>query len=106
MSMRVISDVEMERILQEEPDEKVVMDAVRQYRAQHDREDKDRICQLLLPALKATRYCSSLKDLRYEKQDNSEEVVTAVWESNSVTKVNVSADSGIAMIRDILQALR
>jgi len=103
MSMRVISDAEMERILQEEPDERKVMEAVHRYCAQG--EDKDRICQLLCATLKATRHCSDLRELRYEVDDDDEEYVAAIWESNRKTRVCVSADSGIAMIRDILRAL-
>ena len=104
MSMKVITEKEMERILQEEPDEKVVMDAVRRYRAQHI-EDKDRICQLLCDTLKATREHRDLQGLYYQMLDNGDELVTVCW-SDGGTTVNVTADSGIAMIRDILRAIK
>lgn len=98
-----ISDVEMERILQEEPDEEKVLEAVRRYRAQH--EDKELICQLLRATLKATREHSDLQGLYYQKLDNGDELVTVSW-SEGGTTVNVTADSGIAMIRDILRAIK
>lgn len=99
-----ISDAEMERILQEEPDEKVVMDAVRRYRAQQH-EDKDLICQLLGATLKATRAHRDLLGLYYQEHDNDERTVTAAWTEGRSKIICVTADSGIAMIRDILRAL-
>ena len=99
-----ISDVEMERILQEEPDEKKVLEAVRRYRAQH--EDKDLICQLLGATLKATRAHRDLQGLYYQKIDSGDELVTVRWSGGGTTVVNVTADSGIAMICDILRAIK
>ena len=102
----MITEKEMERILQEEPDEKVVFEAVRKYRAQHAHEDKDLICQLLCAALKATREHKDLQELYYQKLDSGDETVTVRWSCGGTTVVNVTADSGIAMIRDILQAIK
>lgn len=60
-------------------------------------EDKQAICQLLLAALQKTRAYHDLADLRYEPS-----TVTAKFTSGGYRRVNVGADSGIAMIHDIL----
>ena len=99
----MISDREMERILREEPDEDKVLQAIHEYRAQHI-EDKQYICNLLCAALRATRDQHDLKSLTYQEIGPDEQQVTIAWE-NGGTSVNVSMDSGIAMMRDILKAL-
>lgn len=60
-------------------------------------EDKQAICRLLLAALQKTRAYHDLTDLRYEPS-----TVTAKFTSGGYRRVNVGADSGIAMIHDIL----
>lgn len=65
-------------------------------------EDKQKILDLLLPALQATRDQHDLIELRY---DRSVEAVFVVYEHGAFP-VNVHADSGIAMIRDILRAMQ
>ena len=69
------------------------------------REDKDLICKELAKLLKLTRNQSDLKALRYEILDNNEEIVTVEWEGGCRKVVNVSMDSGTAMIRDIMHAI-
>lgn len=64
-------------------------------------ENKQKILDLLLPALKATRDQYDLEELRF---DPDKEVVDVVYE-NGVLHVNVACDSGIAMIRDVLRAI-
>ena len=68
-------------------------------------EDKDYIVQLFLKALQATGNQQDLKAARYEILDNNDEIVTLEWANGYQKKVNVSADSGIALMRDILAAL-
>lgn len=63
-------------------------------------EDKQIICDLLLPALQATRSLFDLKKLQY---DPDKEIVTAYFDNDWTKVVNVSADSGIAMIKDIIK---
>lgn len=107
MSMKVITEKEMERILQEEPDEAKVFEAVRKYRAQREEgEDKDEICELLCKTLQATRQHRDLEAIHYQMLDNGDETVTVKWSKGGTTIVNVTADSGIAMIRDILRAIK
>lgn len=99
-----MTDREIERILQEEPDEAKVIEAVKEYRQERRFEDKQLICDLLLTTLKATRDQHDLKNLIYQRTSPDDEMVSIVWE-NGGTSVNVSMDSGIAMIRDILRAI-
>lgn len=63
------------------------------------REDKQKICRLFLKTLQATRYFYDLVDLRF---DPEKEIVTAVFDNGHTTTANVAMDSGIAMIKDIL----
>lgn len=63
-------------------------------------EDKSEICKRLCKTLQATRFGSDLIDIRYSKK-NDDEVVDLVF-LGGVRKVNVSLDSGAAMIKDIV----
>lgn len=66
-------------------------------------EDKQHILDLLLPALQATRDLEDLQGLAYDKEA---EAVTATFSSGGAKRANVACDSGIAMIRDVLEALK
>lgn len=117
-----MKDKQLEQILQEEPDEAKVAQAVKQYREERylakvakeyreehhshvDWENKQLICDLLCAALKVTRDQQDLQSLTYHYNGPDDQMVTIAW-SEGGTSVNVSMDSGIAMIRDILKALR
>lgn len=63
------------------------------------REDKQKILDLLLPALQATR---NLHDLRSLELDAEQELVYATFESGYQKIANVAGDSGTSMIRDII----
>ena len=65
-------------------------------------EDKQRICSALAPVLRLTRHLDDLVSLHY---DPKTEKVEATFLNGSVKRVNVAADSGIAMIRDIIQQI-
>lgn len=115
-----MTEAYLEQILQEEPDEMKVAQAVKKYREEHylakvakeyrdehyhvDREDKQLICDLLCAALKATRDQQDLQSLTYHFKGLDDQEVKIAW-SKGGTSVDVSADSGIAMIRDILRAI-
>ena len=64
-------------------------------------ENKQHICDLLLPTLQATRNLFDLVSLEYRKGDYREEVV-ATFASGFAKSANVSMDSGTSMIRDII----
>lgn len=65
------------------------------------KEDKETICKLLCVALQKTRGVADLVSLDY---DSESEIVTAIFESG-IKKINVAMDSGMAMIRDIVNRL-
>lgn len=65
-------------------------------------EDKKEICKALLPVLQKTRGLCDLTDLKYKKLGPDQEIVTAIFENGATRKINVSIDSGLAMIRDIM----
>lgn len=65
-------------------------------------EDKQKICDRLLPALQATRNLSDLVGLTY---DGKEEVVHAKFAYGAVKSANVAMDSGTTMIRDIIKQI-
>lgn len=62
-------------------------------------ENKQRILDLLLPALRATRNLHDLWDLRYDPKTDT---VTAVFENGSEKHAHVAMDSGTSMIRDVI----
>ena len=68
-------------------------------------EDKTKICEMLLPVLQHTRNLSDLADLKYEKRIDGFEVVTATYTNGFSREVNVSLDSGTAMISDIIRQI-
>lgn len=68
-------------------------------------EDKTLICDALMQTLRLTRNHRNLVELRYEKLSDSEERVTAIWDKGGFKVINVSLDSGSAMIRDIMRQI-
>lgn len=62
-------------------------------------EDRQKICDLLLPALQATRNLYDLTKLEYDAET---EMVYATFTSGYTKRANVAADSGASMIRDII----
>lgn len=103
-----MTDREIERILQEEPDEEKVAAAVREYRAEHytPAEDKQAICDELCETLRLTRDGRDLKQLTYVcDYQKHNETVRIEFMSGYARIANVTADSGTALIRDVLKAL-
>jgi len=68
-------------------------------------DDKQAICNLLLTTLQATRAHQNLKSLSYQMHENNDETVTASFENQSNITINVSCDSGIALIRDVIAGI-
>lgn len=69
------------------------------------REDKQLICDKLCDALQHTSAFWDLMSLTYKNLGNCTEIVTADFLSGKKI-INVSIDSGYAMIRDIVEGLR
>lgn len=68
-------------------------------------EDKRKICQLLYATLKATKDQCKLKDILYVKYAEDEELATLYYENGHKKDINVTGDSGIQVIKDILEYL-
>lgn len=68
-------------------------------------ENKQKICELLLAALQATRGAHDLVSLEYERINEDREYVIGTFASGGRKRCNVSMDSGCAMIRDIMNQL-
>lgn len=68
-------------------------------------EDKQKMCDALLPVLQMTRNFNGLVNLKYEDRGELE-VVTAEFSNGYTKKANVTADSGSAMLLDIILQLR
>lgn len=65
-------------------------------------ENKQHICNLLLPVLQATRNLHDLKELTYNPKT---ELVTATFTTGYRKIANVAMDSGTSMIRDIIKQI-
>lgn len=65
-------------------------------------ENKHMICRMLATLLISTRQYHDLSAIVY---DEKEEIVEVRFSNGGSRKVNVAADSGSAMIRDILRAI-
>ena len=68
-------------------------------------ENKKEILDLLLPCLQATRNLHDLAGLDYTEDEYGNETVTATFGNGYQKRANVTADSGTAMIRDILSQI-
>lgn len=69
-------------------------------------EDKQKILDLLLQTLQATRRYSGMKSIEYikDEEDDYAEAVIELEDGHKIP-VNVSMDSGLAMIRDVIRHL-
>lgn len=69
-------------------------------------ENKQEICDSLLKTLQKTRHLSDLYSLIYTgKMTSGNEYVVATFRTGNRKAINVTADSGIAMIKDIVKWL-
>ncbi len=66
------------------------------------RENKQKICDLLLVALQATSNAADVVSITYNQDA---ETVQVKFENGGSRKINVAMDSGTAMIRDIMAGL-
>lgn len=68
------------------------------------KEDKQKILDLLLPALQETRALDDLMSLVYVKTEQGEERVIAIFPAGDKI-VNITGDSGTSMILDVLHGI-
>ena len=67
-------------------------------------ENKERITHQLMLCLLATRAGEDIGDMSYTKS-TGDEWVSITFKDGSWLPVNVTADSGIALIKDVIKAL-
>lgn len=68
-------------------------------------ENKQLILDSLCSALQLTRDQANLEALEYKDLGSDTQHVIATYDGGGSREINVSLDSGIAMIRDVLRAL-
>lgn len=68
-------------------------------------EDKELILSWLLHTLNCTIAGMTLTNIAYKQLDDGEEQAILIYDNGYRKTVNISADSGKAMIQDILRAL-
>lgn len=68
-------------------------------------EDKRAVVASLCDTLKLTKACENLLKLSYSKSEKGTEVVVAKYRNGLELAINVTADSGIALIKDVVKAL-
>ena len=62
------------------------------------------LCQRLLKLVQATRAGADVVDIEYFGNDHTDDAHADItWASGSTKRVDVTADSGIAMVKDVLQ---
>ena len=66
-------------------------------------ENKQNILDLLLTCLQQTDNLWDLVDLKYQREESGEETVIATFANGFAKRVNVTADSGTSMIRDVIR---
>ena len=68
-------------------------------------EDKELILNWLLNTLRCTAAGCDLIQIRYECLQNGDELAVLIFNNGYRKTVNISCDSGIAMIQDIVRAI-
>ena len=68
-------------------------------------ENKQLILDALCSALQLTRDQADLEALEYKEISPDEQHVIATYDRGGSREINVSLDSGIAMVRDVLRAI-
>lgn len=67
-------------------------------------EDKKAICSALADLLKLTRWNGELERIEY-KQEKQGEYVYCMYKNGHCIRVDVTADSGIAIIKDVIKGV-
>lgn len=68
-------------------------------------EDKEEIIKWLLTTLKLTVAGLDISDIKYEQLASGDEIAVIIYDNGYRQSVNISCDSGVALMRDILRAI-
>jgi len=69
-------------------------------------DNKKLIVEKLMKLIKQTREGKAIENIAYKKGDGDDEFVYIYFLNGYTKKIDVTADSGIAMMRDILERIR
>ena len=67
--------------------------------------NKQEILNALCHVLKLTSNAADVESISYEKTDGGMEYANVLFEGGGKRKINISMDSGTAMIHDVMQNL-
>ena len=68
-------------------------------------EDKEKICELLLPVIRATVSGKKVKRLDYLNLMGGSEAVVIVYQSGAFRRVSVDGMNGLQLVREILKCI-
>lgn len=68
-------------------------------------EDKGLILEMLLQTLRCTRAGLDLVNIRYEVLNNGTELAVLIYNNGYRKTVNITGDSGVAIMRDIMRGM-
>ena len=68
-------------------------------------EDKEAVTAALFQALKTTVEGVHIAEMNYRQLGNNDELVTIVYDTGYRKTVNVSCDSGVALMKDVRRAI-
>lgn len=68
-------------------------------------ENKEVITQALFQALKTTVEGVNMAEMKYQQLGNGDELVTIIYDNGYRKTVNVSCDSGVALMKDVLREI-
>lgn len=68
-------------------------------------ENKFETTRLLMKTLQSTKQFEDLVDLKYRIWEGGDEIVEAEFENGFAIDICVTADSGIALIKDVIKGL-
>ena len=68
-------------------------------------EDKQTIINYLFQTLKQTVAGVGLEAIRYEQLTNGDEIAILIYDNGYHKSVNITCDSGVALMRDILRVV-
>ena len=68
-------------------------------------EDKQNIINYLFQTLKQTVAGVDLVSIRYEQLTNGDEIAVLMYDNGYRKSLNITCDSGLALMRDILRAI-
>ena len=68
-------------------------------------ENKELVTQALFQALKTTVEGVNIAEMNYRMLTNGDELVTIIYDDGYRKTVNVSCDSGVALMKDVLRVI-